>query len=293
MPVRGLWIIAKDSGISIFSRYYREQGIGDELFSGYMSALTSFLGELTASQGKLEKLINLGSQYSLSTEDLKLSIRGIDSLIFVLVFDKADNEEVMNKVLRRVVEVFRAMYGERITVNKKDLSSIDFRNFELVMDGLIETLSGGTTTEEHKKQKEKSEKPQLLPKDMVADLNFIKGINVTVDKSSQASFDEKVEPGFPVEAASRDRSVSVVILFKTFLDQNFFDWTKLLVDVIHKSGILPAVDRLRLALLYVDNCLTRNPKPTDKYTLQFMLYGSLTPYGIDEGIPNGSTVSAS
>jgi hypothetical protein len=292
MPVRGLWIIAKDSGISVFSKYYKEQGIGDELFSGYLSALTSFLGELTASQGKLEKVMSLGSQYSLATEDMKLSIRGIDDLIFVLVFDKGDEEVTMNKILRRIVEVFRAMYGERIMTNKKDLSSIDFKNFELVMDTLIETLSRGAH-EEQKKEKAKLSKPQLLPKDVVADLNFIEGINVTVGNSSQTGFDEKKDPGFPIEVVSRDRKVSVSILFKRFLDQQFFDWAKLLVEVIHKSSILPEVDRLRLALLYIDNCLTRNPKPTDKYTLQFMLYGSLTAYGIDEGLPNGSLNSAS
>jgi hypothetical protein len=128
---------------------------------------------------------------------------------------------------------------------------------------------------------------------VVADLNFIEGINVTVGNSSQTGFDEKKDPGFPIEVVSRDRKVSVSILFKRFLDQQFFDWAKLLVEVIHKSSILPEVDRLRLALLYIDNCLTRNPKPTDKYTLQFMLYGSLTAYGIEEGLPNGSLSSAS
>jgi hypothetical protein len=281
-----LWIIAKDSGISIFSKYYKEQGVGDELFSGYMSALTSFLGELTASQGKLEKVISLGSQYSLATEDLKLSIRGIDNLIFVLVFDKGDDEEAMNKILPRIIEVFRAMYAERIIANKRDLSSIDFKNFDLVMDTLIGSLSRGIG-EERKKQKAKLKEPQLFPKDIVADLNFIKGINVTVDNISRIGFDEKKDPGFPIEVSSRDRRVSVGMLFKRFLDQQFFDWTKLLVEEIHKSGILPEVDRLRLALLYIDNCLARNPKPTDKYTLQFMLYGSLTAYGIEEGLSKG------
>jgi hypothetical protein len=292
MPVRGLWIIAKDSGISIFSKYYKEEGIGDELFSGYVSALTSFLGELTASQGKLEKVISLGSQYSLATEDLKLSIRGIDNLIFVLVFDKGDDEEAMNKILPRIVEVFRAMYAERIIANKRDLSSVDFKNFELFMDTLIGSLSRGIG-EERKKQKTKLKEPQLLPKDIVTDLNFIKGINVTVDNISRIGFDEKKDPGFPIEVSSRDRRVSVGMLFKRFLDQQFFDWTKLLVEVIHKSGILPEMDRLRLALLYVDNCLTRNPKPTDKYTLQFMLYGSLTAHEIDEGLSKGFLSSAS
>jgi hypothetical protein len=280
MPVRGLWIIAKDSGISIFSKYYSEQGIGDELFSGYMSAITSFLGELTASQRKLEKVISLGSQYSLATEDMKLSIRGIDDLIFVIVFDKADNEETMNKILRRIVEVFRAMYSERITANKKDISSIDFKNFELVLDSLIQTLSK-EDNETQQKTKKKIKEPQLFPKNMVADLNFIKGINVTLDNNSQVGFDEK-DLGFPVEASSRDRRVSVRLLFKRFLDQQFFEWAKLLEEVIHKSGILPTVGRLHLALLYIDNCLTRNPKTTDRYTLQFMLYGSLPTYEIDE-----------
>jgi hypothetical protein len=292
MPVRGLWVIAKDSGVSIFSKYYKEKGIGDELFSGYMSALTSFLGELTTSQGKLEKVVSLGSQYSLATEDMKLSIRGIDNLIFVLVFDKGDDEEAMNRILRRVGEVFRAMYGERISANKKDLSSIDFKNFELVMDTLIGTLTK-KIDEERKKEKAKSKEPQRLPKDVVADLDFIKGINVTVDNITRQGFDEKKDPGFPIEVSSLDRKVTVSVLFKRFLDQQFFDWAKLLVEVIHKSGVLPEVDRLRLALLYIDNCLSRNPKPTDKYTLQFMLYGSLTAYGIDEGLPNGSRNSAS
>jgi hypothetical protein len=291
MPVRGLWIIAKDSGISIFSRYYSEQGIGDELFSGYMSAITSFLGELTASQRKLEKVISLGSQYSLATEDMKLSIRGVDDLIFVLVFDKIDNEETMNKILRRIVEVFRAMYSERITANKKDMSSIDFKNFELVIDTLIQTLSK-RENEVQQKTKTKLKEPQLFPKNMVSDLNFIKGINVTVDNNSQVGFDEK-DPGFPVEASSRDRKVSVRILFKRFLDQQFFEWVKLLEEVIYKPGVLPAVDRLRLALLYIDNCLVRNPKPTDRYTLQFMLYGSLPTYEISEEARDGSLNSAS
>jgi hypothetical protein len=286
MPVRGLWIIAKDSGISIFSKYYREQGIGEELFSGYMSALTSFLGELTASQGKLQKVRGLGSQYSLTTEDMKLSIRGIDDLIFVLVFDKADNEESMNKILHRIVEVFRAMYGERIAANKKNLSSINFKNFELVMDALVQTFSEGEN-EARQKAENKLKEPLLFPKEMVANLNFIKGINVTVGDNSQVGFDEK-DPGFPVEVSSRDRSVNVRVLFKRFLDQQFFDWTKLLEEVIHNSGVLPGVDRLRLALLYIDNCLARNPKPMDKYTVQFMLYGSLTTYEIDEGVHDGS-----
>jgi hypothetical protein len=292
MPVRGLWIIAKDSGISIFSKYYREQGIGDDLFSGYMSAITSFLGELTTSQGKLEKVVSLGSQYSLATEDMKLSIRGLDNLIFVLVFDKGDDEESMNRILRRLGEVFRAMYGERINANKKSISQIDFKNFELVMDTLIGTLSK-KIDEERKKEKAKSKEPQRLPKDVVADLDFIKGINVTVGNITRQGFDEKKDPGFPIEVSSFDRKVTVSVLFKRFLDQQLFDWAKLLVEVIHKLGVLPEVDRLRLALLYIDNCLSRNPKPTDKYTLQFMLYGSLAAHGIDEGLLTGSKNSAS
>jgi hypothetical protein len=236
--------------------------------------------------------VSLGSQYSLATEDMKLSIRGLDNLIFVLVFDKGDDEESMNRILRRLGEVFRAMYGERINANKKSISQIDFKNFELVMDTLIGTLSK-KIDEERKKEKAKSKEPQRLPKDVVADLDFIKGINVTVGNITRQGFDEKKDPGFPIEVSSFDRKVTVSVLFKRFLDQQFFDWAKLLVEVIHKLGVLPEVDRLRLALLYIDNCLSRNPKPTDKYTLQFMLYGSLAAHGIDEGLLTGSKNSAS
>jgi hypothetical protein len=281
MPVRGLWVIEKDSGISIFSKYYREQGMGDELFSGYMSALTSFLGELSTDKEKLDKAMSLGSSYSLATEDMKLLVRGFENLMFVLAFDKTDDEETMNRVLRRLGEVFRAMYGARVKTDKKDPSSIDFKNFEMVMDALVraevERLAGP-----HGKQSARSKGPQLLPETVVSDLNYIKGVNVTVGSNQMKGFDENKDLGYPIEVSSLDRKITVSVLFKRFLDQSYSDWVRLIVEAISKVNALPDVDRLRAALLYVDNSLNRGPTAPDKYTLQLMLSGSIAAYGSEE-----------
>lgn len=281
MTVRGLWVIDRDSGINIFSKYYREQGMTDDLFSGYMSALTSFLGELSTDKEKLDKAMSLGSSYSLATEDMKLSVRGFENLMFVLAFDKTDNEETMNRVLRRLGEVFRAMYGARVKTDKKDPSSIDFKNFELVMDALIrsevERVSG-----QHGKRPVGSKGPQLLPENVVSDLSYIKGVNVVMGSNHLKGFDENKDLGYPIEMSSPDRKTTVNVLFKRFLHQGFSDWVRLIVEVVSKLNALPDVDRLRAALLYVDNSLNRKPTTPDKYTLQLMLSGSIAAYGSED-----------
>jgi hypothetical protein len=281
MPVRGLWVIDKESGTNIFSKYYREQGMGDELFSGYMSALTSFLGELSTDKEKLDKAVTLGSSYSLATEDMKLSVRGFDNLMFVIAFDKSDNEETMNRVLRRLGEVFRAMYGTRVKADKKNPSSIDFKNFELVMESLI-----GAEVEkqsvQHGKQHGKSKGQLILPENMVTDLTYIKGVNMSVDGNQLKGFDENKDLGYPLEVSSPDRRITVNVLFKRFLNQDYLEWVRLLVEAVSKLSILPDMDRLHAALLYVDNSLSRKPSNPDKYTLQLMLSGSIAAYGSEE-----------
>jgi desulfoferrodoxin (superoxide reductase-like protein) len=270
MAVRGLWIIERDSGIRIFSKYYRAQDVSDDLFSGYMSALTSFLGELSEGKGKLDKIMSLGSSYSLATQDIKLLVRGFGNLIFVLSFDKDDNEKVMDKTLRRLSEVFRAMYSERLKNNKKTFSPIDFMNFELVMDTLIKS-----EIEKISKQERASpERVQPLPKDFAEDLRYIKAINMTVNENTLRGFDEKKDKGFPVEEFSRDKKVTVSVLFKRFIHQHFTDWVKLLMEAIRRLDTLPDQERLHVALAYVDGCLDRSPKTTDKYTLDLMFSGS-------------------
>jgi hypothetical protein len=281
MTVRGLWVIDRDSGINIFSKYYKEQGIQDELFSGYMSALTSFLGELSTDKEKLDKAMNLGSSYSLATEDMKLSVRGFENLMFVLAFDKTDDEETMNRVLRRLGEVFRAMYGARVKTDKKAPSTIDFKNFELVMDALIRS-EAERVAGQRGKRRSGSKEPQLLPENVVSDLSYIKGVNVRMGSNQLKGFDENKDPGYPIEVTSLDKKITVNVLFKRFLDQGFSDWVRLIVEVLSKLNTLPDVGRLRAALLYVDNSLTRKPSTPDWYTLQLMLSGSIAAYGSED-----------
>ena len=281
MTVRGLWVIDRDSGINIFSKYYKEQGMTDDLFSGYMSALTSFLGELSTDKEKLDKAMSLGSSYSLATEDMKLSVRGFENLMFVLAYDKNDDDQTMNRVLRRLGEVFRAMYGARVKTDKKDPSSIDFKNFELVMDALIRSEVERVVGQRGKRRAGAKE-PQLLPENVVSDLSYIRGVNVTVGTNQLKGFDENRDLGYPVEVTSPDRKTTVNVLFKRFLNQDFSDWVRLIVEVMSKLNALPDVDRLRAALLYVDNSLTRKPSTPDRYTLQLMLSGSIAAYGSEE-----------
>jgi hypothetical protein len=270
MVVRGLWVIEKESGIRIFNKYYRAQDLSDELFSGYMSALTSFLGELSENKGKLEKIMKLGSSYSLSTQDMKLLVREFANLIFVLSFDKDDNEKAMDRTLRRLSEVFRAMYSERLKSSQKEFSPIDFMNFELVMDTLIKSEAERIS----KQEKAAPERVQLLPKDFAEDLKYIKAINITVNGRVLRGFDEKKDRGFPFEEFSKDKKVTVNVLFRRFIDEHFTDWVKLLMEAIHKLDVPPNQERLHVALAYVDGCLDRSPKATDKYTLDLMFSGS-------------------
>nr|MDO8134887.1 hypothetical protein [Candidatus Njordarchaeum guaymaensis] len=270
MVVRGLWVIEKESGIRIFNKYYRPQDVSDELFSGYMSALTSFLGELSERKGKLDKIMSIGSSYSLATQDMKLLVRGFGNLIFVLSFDKDDNEKVMDKTLRRLSEVFRAMYSERLKNNKKTFSPIDFMNFELVMDTLIKSEAEKIS----KQERAAPERIRPLPKDFAEDLKYIKAINVTVNENTLRGFDEKKGTGFPVEEFSKDKKVTVSVLFKRFIHQHFVDWVKLLMEAIRRLDAPPDQERLHVALAYVDGCLERSPKATDKYTLDLIFSGS-------------------
>jgi hypothetical protein len=271
MVVRGLWVIEKESGLRIFNKYYRAHDLSDDLFSGYMSALTSFLGELSEGKGKLDRMMSLGSSYSLATQDMKLLVRGYGNLIFVLSFDKDDDEKAMERTLRRLSEVFRAMYGERLKDNKKkDFSPIDFVNFELVMDTLIKSEAEKIS----KQEKAAPERVQLLPKDFAGDLNYIMAINVTVNDNSLKGFDEDKGTGFPVEEFSRDKKVTVAVLFRRFIHQSLTDWVKLLMEAVHRLGALPDQQRLHVALAYVDGCLDRSPKASDKYTLDLMFSGS-------------------
>jgi hypothetical protein len=270
MTVRGLWVIERESGIRVFNKYYRAQDVSDELFSGYMSALTSFLGELSEDKGKLEKIMKLGSSYSLATQDMRLLVREFGNLIFVLSFDKDDSEKAMDRTLRRLSEVFRAMYSERLKNSKKEFSPIDFMNFELVMDTLIKSEAERVS----KQAKASPERVQLLPKDFAEDLKYVKAINVTVNEKVLRGFDEKKDAGFPVEEFSRDRKVTVNILFRRFVHQHFTDWVKLLMEAIHRLDSPPDQERLHVALAYVDGCLERSPKAADKYTLELMFSGS-------------------
>lgn len=270
MVARGLWVIEKESGIRIFSKDYRAHDLSDELFSGYMSALTSFLGELSEGKGKLDRMMSLGSSYSLATQDMKLLVRGFGNLIFVLSFDKDDNEKVMDKTLRRLSEVFRAMYSERLNDNKKTYSQIDFVNFELVMDTLIKSEAEKISKQERVTQ----ERVQLLPNDFVQDLKYVKAVNISVNENALRGFDEKKDRGFPVEEFSRDKKVVVSVLFRRFIHQHFIDWVRLLMEAIRRMDALPDQERLHVALAYVDGCLERNPKAADKYALDLMFSGS-------------------
>jgi hypothetical protein len=290
MTVRGLWVIDRESGINIFSKYYKEQGVTDDLFSGYMSALTSFLGELGTDKEKLDKALSLGSSYSLATEDMKLSVRGYGNLMFVLAFDRTDDEETMNRVLRRLGEVFRAMYGARVKTDKKDPSSIDFKNFELVIDALIRSEVERVTGQRGNRLIG-SKGPQLLPENMVSDLAYIRGINVIMGSNQLKGFDENKDLGYPIEISSADKKTTVNVLFKRFLHQGFSDWVRLIVEVVSKLSVIPDVDRLRAALLYVDNSLSRKPTTPDKYTLQLMLSGSIAAYGSEEDSVGKSKLS--
>nr|MDO8100031.1 hypothetical protein [Candidatus Njordarchaeota archaeon] len=289
MVVRGLWVIEKESGIRIFNKYYRTQDVSEELFSGYMSALTSFLGELSEGKGKLDKIMSLGSSYSLATQDMRLLVRGFGNLIFVLSFDKDDNEKVMDKTLRRLSEVFRAMYSERLKNTKKTLTPIDFMNFELVVDALIRS----ETEKISKHERATTERVQLLQKDFAEDLKYIKGINITVNEKILKGFDEKKDAGFPVEEFSRDKKVIVNVLFKRFVHQHFTDWVKLLMEAIHRLDAPPDQERLHVALAYVDGCLDRNPKAADKYTLDLMFSGSFLASESDASLFSKAKKSAS
>lgn len=291
MPARGLWVIDKDSGIPIFSKYYREQGMGEELFSGYMSALTTFLGELSTDKEKLDKAMSLGASYSLSTEDMKLSIRGFGNLMFILAFDKGDNEVTMNRILRRLGEVFRAMYSTEVTADKKNPPSIDFKNFELVIDPLIMSEVERVSGQQGKPSKLTG--PLRIPQTVVNDLKYIKGVNITVGSNQMKGFDENKDLGYPVEVSSPDRKITINVLFRRFLHQDFSEWVRLIVEVVSKLNTLPEIDRLRAALLYIDNSLDRKPATPDKYTLQLMLSGSIAAYGSEDSSTGGTKRPAS
>jgi len=120
-------LILHSNGILLFDRIYGEMQIGKrkELFSGLISAIVSFMKELTSSEIKY-----------LMTEDHEIFIARGDSIVVALVAYGKYDKKTLEKVLRELVDSFVKRYSHAASLEGLVELSV-FRKFSEEVDAIF------------------------------------------------------------------------------------------------------------------------------------------------------------
>ena len=113
-------------GKSLFFRNYGDTEVDRDLLSGFLSAFSGFIKEISQSDIK-----------STATEDYKYFYTIIGSLIIVLCTDLEDDDTQINSKINSIRARFLDEYGEIVEGGSWDGDRSIFNNFEKTIDNII------------------------------------------------------------------------------------------------------------------------------------------------------------
>ncbi|MFX0203819.1 MAG: ADP-ribosylation factor-like protein [Candidatus Hodarchaeota archaeon] len=119
--------IIKRTGECLFSRIYDKNGVDEALISGFLSALQSFISEISGDYIRTLKTGNVKFVYNL-----------LDDLIFVFCVDLDEDEEKLRIKIDRTQSVFLNEFSD--IVEGWDGSTSIFEPFKEVVDDIVTDL---------------------------------------------------------------------------------------------------------------------------------------------------------
>ncbi|MFX0097787.1 MAG: ADP-ribosylation factor-like protein [Candidatus Hodarchaeota archaeon] len=119
--------VIKRTGECLFSRIYDENGVDEALISGFLSALQSFISEISGDYIRTLKTGNVKFVYNL-----------FDDLIFVFCSDLDEDEEKLRLKIDRAQSVFLNEFSGKI--QGWDGQTSVFKSFEAAVDDIVKDL---------------------------------------------------------------------------------------------------------------------------------------------------------
>lgn len=124
--IHSVYVIRR-TGECLFSRVYDKNGIDEALISGFLSALQSFINEISGDYVRTLKTGNVKFVYNL-----------LDDLIFVFCVDLEEDEEKLRKKINLTQSVFVRRFGS-IIEGWNGQTSI-FESFNVTVDDIVTDL---------------------------------------------------------------------------------------------------------------------------------------------------------
>ena len=118
-------IMTKD-GKSLLFRNYGDSDVDRDLLSGFLSAFSGFMKEISKSDIK-----------STATEEYKYYYTAIDSLMIVICSDLEDEESQVNARINNIRAKFLENYGKMIEDGEWDGNRLVFKEFEQILDNIV------------------------------------------------------------------------------------------------------------------------------------------------------------
>ncbi len=119
--------VIKRTGECLFSRIYDKNGVDEALISGFLSALQSFISEISGDYIRTLKTGNVKFVYNL-----------LDDLIFVFCVDLDEDEEKLRTKIDRAQGVFLNEFSSIIT--GWDGKTAIFESFKAAVDDIVKDL---------------------------------------------------------------------------------------------------------------------------------------------------------
>ena len=113
-------------GKSLLFRNYGDTEVDRDLLSGFLSAFSGFMKEISQSDIR-----------NTSTEEYKYYYTVIDSLMIVICADLEDDEKQVNSKINLVRAKFLENYGEILMEGSWDGNRAIFTDFEMTLDNII------------------------------------------------------------------------------------------------------------------------------------------------------------
>jgi len=117
------WIIQKNGSL-IFHKCFNPLDVDNDLLSGFLSAMESFVKEITHEGVK-----------NIVLKEMKFSYAWYDDLMFIILTGEKDNDILIRELLVRIKQNFNRKYRESLINFNHNIAV--FRNFELDLDLLI------------------------------------------------------------------------------------------------------------------------------------------------------------
>ena len=113
-------------GKSLLFRNYGDSDVDRDLLSGFLSAFSGFMKEISKSDIK-----------STATEEYKYYYTAIDSLMIVICSDLEDEESQVNARINNIRAKFLENYGKMIEDGEWDGNRLVFKEFEQILDNIV------------------------------------------------------------------------------------------------------------------------------------------------------------